>query len=78
MADLKITYQVEGGSETTIGEWSTGWFTWQFVEEDVNVEADKGKKITIRFYLRRGSEETAAQLYMPRVKALRKAYPASV
>lgn len=75
MVDLKITYQVEGGSETTVGEWSTGLMSWQLVEETLNVVAPEGKKITVRFYLRRGAEETAAQLYMPRIKGVRHGMP---
>ena len=41
----------------------------------MNVAAPEGKKITVRFYLRRAAEETAAQLYMPRIKGVRHGLP---
>ena len=47
MVDLKITYQVEGGSETTVGEWSTGLMSWQFVEQTMNVAAPEGKNVLL-------------------------------
>ena len=75
MARLKITYQVEGGVETTVGEWSTSLTDWQLFETDLNVVAPVGGKITVRFYLKKDILEEAAQLYMPRVKGVRYGLP---